>query len=72
MKRIALALAIVLPLGLLAACSSCPCGGGDERAAELVLCDDCGVEKGTDGCCDADAKRCGECGKIEGSPGCCK
>ena len=30
------------------------------------------VEKGAEGCCDAEAPRCDGCGKIKGSAGCCK
>ena len=65
MTRILIACALFLPFGL-AACHS------QGHEAEMVLCDSCGVEKGTEGCCDAEAERCGGCEKIKGSPGCCK
>ena len=65
MTRILIALALALPFALSAGCQS-------TDTAEMVLCDDCGVEKGTEGCCDADAPRCDGCDKIKGSEGCCK
>jgi predicted small secreted protein len=71
MKNALLILAFVLPAALVSSCSSCSWGGGDDTAAEVVLCDGCGVEKGAEGCCDADAERCDDCGKIKGSAGCC-
>ena len=61
------ALCLALPIGLLGACKSIDGGGAAE-----VLCTDCGVEKGTAGCCDPDAERCASCGKIKGAPGCCE
>ena len=45
-------------------------GCGNE--AEAKLCEQCGVEKETDGCCDPDAERCKACPKIKDSDGCCK
>ena len=60
-------LCLALPIGVLGACKS-----ADGGTADMVLCSDCGVEKGTEGCCDADAERCSSCGKIKGSPGCCE
>ena len=71
MKRILIAAALAAPVALLSGCSSCPWCGQDDSAA-LVLCDDCGVEKGTEGCCDDEAERCDHCDKIKGSEGCCK
>jgi len=68
MKRlVALALCLALPLGLFVSCKCAACG-----TAEVVLCSDCGMEKGTEGCCDPEAERCSSCGKIKGSPGCCE
>lgn len=66
MTRILIALSLMLPIGLAGACKS------QGESAEMMLCADCGVEKGTEGCCDADAARCDSCDKIKGSPGCCK
>ena len=65
MKAIALAplFALLLGLGALTSCTA--------EASEAVLCE-CGVEKGAEGCCDAEAPRCDGCGKIKGSEGCCK
>ena len=68
MKRIGILFAVLVPLGLLASCKS---SSEVETSAEIVLCGDCGVEKGTDACC-GDAERCGDCNMIKGSPGCCK
>ena len=73
MKNLVIALGIALPIGLFSACSSCPfCADGDAAEVAIVVCGDCGVEKGAEGCCDPDAERCGDCGKIKGSEGCCK
>ena len=69
MSRILITLSLALPLGVLA-CKSQSQDMSD-TSAEVVLCD-CGMEKGTEGCCDADAEHCPDCGKIKGSPGCCK
>jgi hypothetical protein len=72
MKKLVITLCVALPIGLLSSCSSCPfCSDGD-ASAEVVVCGDCGVEKGAEGCCDPDAERCGDCGKIKGSEACCK
>lgn len=70
MKKAIQALALAVPALFLGACSSCPLS--EDSSAEVVVCDDCGVEKGTDGCCDPNAERCGDCGKIKGSEGCCE
>ncbi len=67
MKRIAIALALLAPVAFFASCKSSTCS-----TAAVVLCDDCGVEKGSGDCCDPDAEHCGDCGKIKGSPGCCE
>ena len=57
--------ALVLPVAFTSsACQS-------TTASDTVLCS-CGMEKGTDGCCDPTAETCGSCDKIKGSPGCCK
>jgi len=66
MKALALAPLFALCLGLGALTSCCAA-----EAAPTALCD-CGVEKGAEGCCDAEAARCDGCGKIKGSAGCCK
>ena len=67
MTRIFIALCLALPFALSAGCQST-----DTDTAEMVLCDDCGVEKGAEGCCDPEAPRCDSCDKIKGSEGCCK
>jgi hypothetical protein len=41
------------------------------ESADLVLCEECGMQQGSRGCCDPAAMRCPECGMIKGSPGCC-
>ena len=66
MKKTLIALSLSLPFALAAGCKS-----SDADTSELVLCD-CGMEKGSDDCCDPDAPRCDDCGKIKGSEGCCK
>ena len=71
MKKAILTLAVALPAAFVSTCSSC-CWDSDDTVAEVVLCDSCGVEKGTDDCCDAEAEKCADCDKIKGSPGCCK
>ena len=65
MKAIALVplFALFLGLGALTSCTA--------EASAAVLCG-CGVEKGAEGCCDAEAPRCDGCGMIKGSEGCCK
>ncbi len=65
-RMIALA-CLVCPLALTS--SGCK---SDQHQAEMVLCADCGMEKGSAGCCDPNAAHCAKCGKIKGSPGCCK
>ena len=65
MTKILIALSLSLPFALSAGCKSAD-------TAEVVLCADCGVEKGTEGCCDPDAPRCDSCDKIKGAAGCCK
>ena len=65
MKNILIALFLSLPFALSAGCKA-------TDSAEVVLCADCGVEKGAEGCCDPDAPRCDSCDKIKGSEGCCK
>ena len=67
MIKILASVCLALPFALAAGCKST-----DADSAEMVLCGDCGVEKGAEGCCDADAPRCDSCDKIEGSEGCCK
>ena len=66
MTKILIALSLALPFALASGCQS------NDTAAEVVLCDGCGVEKGAENCCDAEAPRCDDCGKIKGSAGCCK
>lgn len=65
-RLIALA-CLVFPLALSA--SSCR---SHHHEAEMVLCADCGMEKGSARCCDPNAACCEKCGKIKGAPGCCK
>ena len=60
------ALALAFPVALTASCKSTT-----ESVEVTTLCEECGVVKGADGCCDPDAQRC-DCGKIKGSEGCCK
>lgn len=63
---------------LLTSCTGeCGCvGEGDccppEGVTEEVALCDCGMVKGSEGCCAEDAERCTDCGKIKGSAGCCK
>ena len=66
MKAILILVFAALPLLFL----STSCTSSDEVQEVMTLCD-CGMEKGTEGCCDAEAPRCDDCGKIKGSPGCC-
>ena len=67
MTRFIIPLFLALSFGLAAACEST-----GETTDVVVLCGDCGVEKGAEGCCDAEAMRCDSCGKIKGSEGCCQ
>ena len=69
MKRLALALGLVLPVALLSSC--CCWGHHDHETVEMKLCNECGMAEGSKGCCDPAAARCEKCGMIEGSPGCC-
>ncbi len=69
MKRFAITLALVLPVGLVSACC---CRRVQNESAEMMLCGECGMEKGSKGCCDPAAMHCEKCGMIKGSPGCCK
>ena len=72
MKRLLTALLVAAPAVLLASCTSCPFCSDDGAAAEVVACDDCGVEKGAAGCCNPEAPRCGDCDEVKGSADCCK
>ena len=67
MTRFITALFLALSFGFVAACESM-----GETTEVVVLCADCGVQTGREGCCDADAARCDGCGKIKGSEGCCQ
>ena len=71
MTKILIALSLAFPITLAVALST-GCQSADADTAEVVLCGDCGVEKGAEGCCDADAPRCDDCDMIKGSEGCCK
>ncbi len=68
MKRFAAALTLGFSLGLV---SGCRCMDDDEREV-VALCQECGMETASSGCCDPSAIRCEECGMIKGSPGCCR
>jgi len=61
------ALALALPVVFVSSCKS-----STESVEVSTLCENCGVVKGSEGCCDPDAEHCGKCGKIKGSEGCCK
>jgi hypothetical protein len=64
-------LLVPLCLAAFAGFSTSCCSECDTPPVEVALCD-CGMEKGSEGCCAPDAERCSDCGKIKGSPGCCK
>jgi len=68
MPRLLIAVSLALPFALTTGCKS----SRPETTEVVVLCPDCGVEKGSQDCCDPDAERCADCGKIEGSEGCCE
>lgn len=44
----------------------------DVPAKAVMLCSKCGEIKGTNNCCNADAKKCTQCKLNAGSPACCK
>ena len=62
----------VLGVAMFAGYAMTSCTSKEPVTEEIVLCADCGMEKGGEGCCAADAVRCEDCSKIKGSPGCCK
>jgi len=65
MSRLLVLAVLALPFTLTASCAS-------TSSKDLVLCSHCGLEKGSEGCCDPTTETCADCGKIAGSPGCCK
>jgi hypothetical protein len=69
MKSLLIVLSLVASSALLGGCC---CMKDSDQSAEMMLCADCGMEKGSKGCCDPAAEHCVKCGMIKGSPGCCK